>query len=636
MGVRLDTTGRKAHQRILAAFKKLDPASVAVAVATGEAEASEEDPTGSVWDRILSALVDEFLDAHLDAMDAALEYLNHLVTSPVAVDPAPFLGQAGTQTVESFVGSTPTVVGQKVAGGMDAAQALGESRDLLAASARADSYAVGRDVVATVANNDPRFTHYARKAEPDACSWCRMLETRGAVYTVDTATKTRDGQPYHKPYLMTKKDGGTALVGGYCQCDMVAEPADGHATATEFRPGRPGDKAAVRSAYKVGAKTTERAGTVNRQLEVLRAQKAAGMATDWTLTKITALEAEQMGLLGAAMSGEFRSAPVLALSVVTRHLQGKHDQKTHGHGGGGGLTAKHAQAKAAEDDLWAQVKLNNSEASAKKAKVAQGLASRMSDIPAKDMAAAVAAVDLEDALGMQLALGEVADAQAAGDRVQLSRDLDGNFYASYPDLEAPIKGWTTYDPDTPEFDAAVREGAAAGLVNKWAQTSNDHDSGSLAIQNAIRDELKVEGAAGWLPDRITDAEVVAIGRVHGPVLQSFARAMYDNTQADLAARGITDLKVYRGTGIPLGDEPKYLTGEGRTVTLRPASSWSTDWTTARMFAGYALDQGGATAVLTATVPASRVLSTPNTGIGCLSEAEVVILGGDLEVAVQRL
>jgi hypothetical protein len=35
MGVRLDTTGRKAHQRILAAFKKLDPASVAVAVATG-------------------------------------------------------------------------------------------------------------------------------------------------------------------------------------------------------------------------------------------------------------------------------------------------------------------------------------------------------------------------------------------------------------------------------------------------------------------------------------------------------------------------------------------------------------------------------------------------------------------------
>jgi hypothetical protein len=145
------------------------------------------------------------------------------------------------------------------------------------------------------------------------------------------------------------------------------------------------------------------------------------------------------------------------------------------------------------------------------------------------------------------------------------------------------------------------------------------------MQNMVRDEFGLEGSAGWRPDRITDSEVAAIGQVHGPALRSFARAQYDATQADLAARGITEVTVYRGTGVQ-------GVSEG-SVTLRPASSWSSDPSTAREFAATAADQDGNAAVLAATVPASRVLSTPSTGVGCLSEDEVVLLGGTLDVEV---
>lgn len=672
MGVRLDSAGKKAHRGILSAFKKLDPIDVAASVAASAAdtgdmpEGEEFEEAPSIWDRILNTLIDEFLDAQFDAIDAATEYLTNRITSPVVVDTAPFLGQAGTQTVESFVGSTPTVVGQKIAGGMDPGQALDESRDLLAATAQSDAYATGRDVVATVANNDPRFTHYARVAEPGACSWCQMLEGRGAVYTVDTATKTRDGQPYHKPYL--NKTG--KLVGGYCQCDMVAEPAEGHANTAETRPGRPGDKAAVRSAYKVGAKTPERAATVRRQLEVLRAQKAAGKATDWTASKIAALEAEQVGLLGALMSGGFRSTPLLALTVVTRHMQGKHDQKTHGRPGGGSSTG--GSSSWGPEDPSARLPIPDElrvsgadvvagkvhdQSKAMKAAVAADLADRMkaAGVSDEDLINAALDIDREEGGGAgfldQHGYIDAVNARGSGGFLlfnRVTRDYMvadpgtdeewggkeglGKAFDAYV-VNPKAKGqWDIVDIDGPEADVLFRQGATGALVDKWAKTSNDHDAGALALQDAVRTEFGLTDTAAWLGAEHLQPAIDSLTARHGSTLRAFARAQYDATQADLASAGIDRVTVYRGYG---GSREGAIPPTSRIESaLRPASSWSTDPGVAESFAGPLVEKFGrvdqAGAVVVTTVDARRVLATPRTGVGCYEECELVLLGGDIE------
>jgi hypothetical protein len=65
-----------------------------------------------------------------------------------------------------------------------------------------------------------------------------------------------------------------------------------------------------------------------------------------------------------------------------------------------------------------------------------------------------------------------------------------------------------------------------------------------------------------------------------------------------------------------------ITGKART---RPLSSWAYESLAAESFAG---DNG---VLMRAVVPASRILSTGTTGVGCLSEAEMVVLGGEIDV-----
>lgn len=90
------------------------------------------------------------------------------------------------------------------------------------------------------------------------------------------------------------------------------------------------------------------------------------------------------------------------------------------------------------------------------------------------------------------------------------------------------------------------------------------------------------------------------------------KAMYSQTQESLKNAGIDELAVYRGTFEPL------LGLVGKDIRLNALSSWSLNKSVARGF--------GRT-VITMKVPASRILSTPRTGLGCLGEWEVVVIGG---------
>lgn len=170
---------------------------------------------------------------------------------------------------------------------------------------------------------------------------------------------------------------------------------------------------------------------------------------------------------------------------------------------------------------------------------------------------------------------------------------------------------------TPEAEALVREAATSTLVNQWAQTSNDSNPCSLAMQQAAAEQFNLENYAEWRRmDGDLSAATTAAYEANGDVYGAFLQAQYDNTQAQLKAAGIESLTVYRGSSI----------GEGGVseVTTRPMSSWSTSFDTATRFTSSGL-------VYRTEIPASQILSTAGTGFGCLNEFEVVGLGGNYQV-----
>lgn len=226
--------------------------------------------------------------------------------------------------------------------------------------------------------------------------------------------------------------------------------------------------------------------------------------------------------------------------------------------------------------------------------------------------------------------GDVLVAEAGADEEWGGRQELAKWYGDSYVVNPDAKGkWDVVDLDSEDGATILREGATAALVAKWAKTSNDHDAGALAIQDAVRAEFRLTGTAEWRVDeKVYSAEVLredtaAITAKHGPALRVFARAQYDASQEMLRGFGIERVTLYRGYGGSRdGEMPRRIVAE---TALRPASSWATVPDAAVRFA----DGSPTGAVLTTTVDAARILATPRTGVGCYGEAEVVILGGDL-------
>lgn len=204
--------------------------------------------------------------------------------------------------------------------------------------------------------------------------------------------------------------------------------------------------------------------------------------------------------------------------------------------------------------------------------------------------------------------------------------------------------------NTPEAMAMVREAGVAGMVHQWAVSSNDTDPKSLAIQVSAVKEFGLTDTAPWIesssdPNAQSDQEHFVGEELekNGAMYQAFLRSQYDATQKALSDAGITEVTVHRGTETTTDDEKAFAAShEAGTaqvdITSRPLSSWSTSRDTAVSFAPpdqsqYGGDAGGV--IYDAVVPADRILSTPVTGNGCLSEHEVVVLGGKDTVTISR-
>jgi hypothetical protein len=247
---------------------------------------------------------------------------------------------------------------------------------------------------------------------------------------------------------------------------------------------------------------------------------------------------------------------------------------------------------------------------------------------------------------------------------------DSKFGKEYLDGKYDATKDTVLRGDDPKTMEGLRTDTVSKLVNEWAQTSNDHSVESLAMQDAATKEFNLSGTTDR--DKSMDSSYTFIendppftirtledhvqGEIakNGNMYQAFLRAQYNSTQQFFKDRGITEVSAYRGFNfnekydanggsvLPPWADPEHNDveglddnneGEERYVTphwdadipLRPLSAFSYDPDVAKNFSGS--DGSDIRTVIGGQVPVSRILSTAVTGIGCLNESEMVVLGG---------
>lgn len=196
----------------------------------------------------------------------------------------------------------------------------------------------------------------------------------------------------------------------------------------------------------------------------------------------------------------------------------------------------------------------------------------------------------------------------------------------------------------PRFGEGVRAMSVSALIHQWAETSNDHNAMALALQRATQEEFGLEGTKGWDIDADTQKKTDQYYEKYGDMFKAFVRAQYDETQDFFAKNGITQVPVYRGMYFAdESDVPKWLNdfaesndGSLPDIPTRPMAAYSYDESSAHEFAQGAtanlydiVDDGAndVSVVISGLVPASRVLSCAQTGVGCYHEREIVVLGG---------
>lgn len=207
--------------------------------------------------------------------------------------------------------------------------------------------------------------------------------------------------------------------------------------------------------------------------------------------------------------------------------------------------------------------------------------------------------------------------------------------------------------------SGVTEQEAADFVGQWARSSNDDDMRSLSIQQDAAKEFGVElsdftkakvnsvapqkeryiqGAmerSGWSR---SEAEKYAPAGL-SPLMESdkqraVLRAMYNETQAELKSRGITEVRLSRGVG--LTPDLYELMNDSQEnqwalpIKTNSVESWSISSSVGSTFALAKAGDGQVGVVFESIVPAERILSIPATGFGCLTEGEVVVLGGVMD------
>lgn len=211
--------------------------------------------------------------------------------------------------------------------------------------------------------------------------------------------------------------------------------------------------------------------------------------------------------------------------------------------------------------------------------------------------------------------------------------------------------WYEVDEKDDRHRDLFNQAVASVLVGHWAgNQTNEVDKGIKRLFGGTYKEREAFLTRGG-------------GAVGDDIAESFVEIMYEDTQKMFASMGIKEVQLHRGMALD------YESSHGKAVAakiseiveaaseeqidewsreglkfkmekvrteLRAANSFSSDPFVADQFAE-GEDEGPPIGVFSGAVPVERILATPATGIGCLNEDEMVVIGGedtDLEVEIQ--
>lgn len=196
-------------------------------------------------------------------------------------------------------------------------------------------------------------------------------------------------------------------------------------------------------------------------------------------------------------------------------------------------------------------------------------------------------------------------------------------------------------------EVGARE-VAAKMQDAWMQSASDDSELSWGMQLAVAKKMGIDDSAArsvitkfleddpdqhaeWFMDHGPEIGLPPFGggpleaadRVaDSPAVKAYVDEVYGETQRYLAEREIDEITVYRGVHL----QERLLPGVDPNITLNPLSSFTTKRTVAENFAQQETDRERPY-ILTTTVPADRVFSIATTGPGCLSETELLVVGG---------
>ncbi|MEU8244076.1 hypothetical protein AB0C07_37960 [Actinoplanes missouriensis] len=210
--------------------------------------------------------------------------------------------------------------------------------------------------------------------------------------------------------------------------------------------------------------------------------------------------------------------------------------------------------------------------------------------------------------------------------------------ARYPSKGATVRHVGELDPaglgtairmDDPRAEVLVRQIAVSELMSAWAYGSNNNVR-ALAIQEVTAGEFGLTDALGWQVDGGTRKKIDIELINNRDTLRDFVRTQYEMTQDALAARGITEVIVYRSMSWHEdAPQPEWVgrlgVGDSFAVPQRPLSSWAVD---RQVVEDWVNQRGGHAVILVDRKPARDVLSHPLTGMGFLDQKELVALRGD--------
>jgi hypothetical protein len=187
-----------------------------------------------------------------------------------------------------------------------------------------------------------------------------------------------------------------------------------------------------------------------------------------------------------------------------------------------------------------------------------------------------------------------------------------------------------------------RHALVRGIVDTWASTSGDSEPVAVGMQKAIAKELAydfsdlpkadIEHLGKYEQTYNLSANPNEVFRLRGieetvansSAIREVIRAQYEATQDYFKSQGIKEITLHRG----FISEAGVKSSDSEDLNLQPASSFSMNRKTAEMFADNL--SSNISGVATVTVPVSRILCTAMTGMGCITEQEVVVLGGKIK------